>query len=256
MTYKLLGDLMFNDKVVLVTGASRGIGRAIAKDFAESGAKVCINYSSSKEKAVELKEEIISKGFTAEIFQSNIADESSVKAMFDEIEKTFGVVDILVNNAGITKDNIILRMKSEEWDDVINTNLKGAFNCIKIASKGMMKKRYGKIINITSVVAFTGNVGQANYISSKSGIVGLTKSAAIELAGRGIRVNAIAPGFIETEMTKDLPEDVKNGMLSRILLGYFGKPEDVSKACLFLASPDSDYITGSVLHVNGGMFLS
>lgn len=246
---------MFKDKVVLVTGASRGIGRAIAKEFAEKGAKVCINYSASSNAALELKNELLSKNLSAEIFKCNIAKENEVKEMFDNIEEVFGTVDILINNAGITRDNIILRMKSEEWDDVLNTNLKGAFNCIKLAAKGMMKKRYGKIINITSVVAFTGNVGQANYISSKSGMVGLTKSAAIELAGRGIRVNAIAPGFIETEMTKDLPEDVKNAMLSKILLGYFGKVEDVSKACLFLASPDSDYITGTVLHVNGGMFL-
>ena len=246
---------MFKDKVVLVTGASRGIGRAIAKDFALHNAKVCINYSSNKDAAISLKNELVSKGFIAEIFHGNIADESSVKDMFDNIEKSFDSVDILVNNAGITKDNIILRMKSEEWDDVLDTNLKGAFHCIKYAAKVMMKKRYGKIINITSVVAFTGNIGQANYISSKSGMVGLTKSTAIELAARGIRVNAIAPGFIETEMTKDLNEDVKNAMLSKILLGYFGKPEDVSKACLFLASVDSDYITGTVLHVNGGMFL-
>ncbi|MCX8084868.1 MAG: 3-oxoacyl-[acyl-carrier-protein] reductase [Calditerrivibrio sp.] len=245
---------MFKDKVVLVTGASRGIGKAIARDFAANGAKVCINYASSEQPALQFKDELISQGYVAEAFKCDVADENEVKDMFDRIEEKFGYVDVLVNNAGITRDNIIMRMKSDEWDSVINTNLKGAFNCLKAASKGMMKKRYGKIINISSVVAFSGNVGQANYISSKSGLIGLTKSAAIELAGRGIRVNAIAPGFIETEMTKDLPEDVKNAMLSRILLGYFGKAEDVSKACLFLASSDADYITGTVLHVNGGMY--
>ncbi|MCA1927914.1 MAG: 3-oxoacyl-[acyl-carrier-protein] reductase [Calditerrivibrio sp.] len=246
---------MFKGKTILVTGASKGIGRSIALEFARLGGNVCINYSSSNESALEVLEATRVFDCQADIFKSDISDESSVKNMFDEIEKKFGTVDILVNNAGITKDNILMRMKSEEWDNVLNINLKGAFNCIKAASKGMMKKRYGKIINISSVVAFTGNIGQANYISSKAGLIGLTKSSAIELAPRGIRVNAIAPGFIETDMTKSLTEDVKNAMLSKILLGYFGKPEDIAKASVFLASPDSDYITGTVLHINGGMFL-
>ncbi|MEF3254275.1 MAG: 3-oxoacyl-[acyl-carrier-protein] reductase [Deferribacterales bacterium] len=246
---------MFDGKTVLITGASKGIGKAIALEFGKLGANVCINYASSQDSALEVMYTIKKFNENVEIFQGDVADENSVKSMFDKIEERFGAVDILINNAGITKDNIIMRMKSEEWDNVINTNLKGAFNCIKIASKGMMKKRYGKIVNITSVVAFTGNIGQANYISSKAGMVGLTKSAAIELSARGIRVNAIAPGFIDTEMTKDLPEDVKNGMLQKILLGYFGRPEDVAKGAVFLASPDSDYITGTVLHINGGMFL-
>lgn len=247
---------MFKGKTVLITGGSRGIGRATALEFGKLGANVCINFTSNENSALEVLNLLTQGEVNAKIFKADVADENSVKEMFDEIEKTFGAVDILVNNAGITRDNIILRMKNEEWDQVLNTNLRGTFNCIKYASKGMMKKRYGKIINITSVVAFTGNVGQANYISSKAGIVGLTRSAAIELGARGIRVNAIAPGLIETEMTKDLPEERRDSMLAKVILGYFGKPEDVAKGVVFLASPDADYITGTVLHINGGMFLN
>ncbi len=246
---------MFKDKVVLITGASRGIGKSLAEDFANNGAKVCINYSHNVENAKKVQEQIRSTGGSCIIIKADVSNEDDVRGMFKDIEKEFGSVDILVNNAGITKDNLFIRMKSKEFDDVINTNLKGAFFCSKMAAKSMMKKRYGKIINISSVVAYTGNVGQANYVSSKSGLVGLTKSLSLELASRGIRVNAVAPGFIETEMTESLTEDVKQDMKSRIPLATFGKPEDVSGVVRFLASTDSDYITGQVIHVNGGMYL-
>jgi len=246
---------MFKDKIVLITGASRGIGKSLAEVFANNGAKVCINYSHNVENAKKVQEQIRSTGGSCLSIKADVSNEDDVRGMFKEIEKEFGSVDILVNNAGITKDNLFIRMKSKEFDDVINTNLKGAFFCSKMAAKSMMKKRYGKIINISSVVAYTGNVGQANYVSSKSGLVGLTKSLSLELASRGIRVNAVAPGFIETEMTESLTEDVKQDMKSRIPLATFGKPEDVSGVVRFLASTDSDYITGQVIHVNGGMYL-
>lgn len=246
---------MFNDKVVLVTGSSKGIGSSLAQDFAKNGAKVCVNYSSGKEKAEKIAESIKLSGGSCMTVGADVSDEDDVKRMFKEIEACFGSVDILINNAGITKDNLFIRMKTAEFDDVININLKGAFLCSKVAAKAMMKKRYGKIINISSVVAYTGNVGQANYVSSKSGLIGLTKSLSLELASRGIRVNAVAPGFIETEMTENLTDDVKKAMKSKIPLAEFGKPEDINGTVRFLASSDSDYITGQVLHVNGGMYL-
>ncbi|TYB32713.1 MAG: 3-oxoacyl-[acyl-carrier-protein] reductase [Flexistipes sinusarabici] len=246
---------MFKDRVVLVTGSSKGIGKSLAEDFAANGASVCINYSSSKEKADKVAESIKSSGGVCMTAGADISKEDDVKQMFRQIENNFGKVDILINNAGITKDNLFIRMKTSEFDDVIDINLKGAFLCSRLAAKSMMKKRYGKIINISSVVAYTGNVGQANYVSSKSGLVGLTKSLSLELASRGIRVNAVAPGFIETEMTESLTDDVKQDMKSKIPLAGFGKPEDINGAVRFLASPDSDYITGQVLHVNGGMYL-
>jgi len=246
---------MFKDKVVLVTGSSKGIGKSLAEDFAAHGSKVCINYSSSEEKAEQVAESIKSSGGVCMTARADISEEDDVKQMFKQIENNLGKVDILINNAGITKDNLFIRMKTSEFDDVIDINLKGAFLCSKLAAKSMMKKRYGKIINISSVVAYTGNVGQANYVSSKSGLVGLTKSLSLELASRGIRVNAVAPGFIETEMTESLTDDVKQDMKSKIPLAEFGKPEDINGTVRFLASPDSDYITGQVLHVNGGMYL-
>ncbi|MDK2792253.1 MAG: 3-oxoacyl-[acyl-carrier protein] reductase [Deferribacteres bacterium] len=247
---------MFKDKVVLVTGASRGIGRQIAIDFGKKGARVCVNYSSSEAKAMEVVDIIKESGGIAKAFKASVSDEAQVVAMFKEIKMEFGPVDILVNNAGITRDGLFMRMSEKDFDDVINTNLKGTFLCCKVASRDMMKNRYGKIINISSVVGFTGNIGQANYVSSKSGITGLTKSLALELSARGVRVNAVAPGFIDTDMTSELGEEVRQEMLKKIPLGYFGNVVDVSKAVIFLASSDSDYITGQTIHVNGGMFFN
>lgn len=246
---------MLKDMVALVTGASRGIGREIAIELGRNGAKVAVNYSNSDKGARETAEIIKSNGGTAEIFKASVNNEEEVTQMFSEIEEKLGIVDILVNNAGITKDNLLLRMKTEEWDEVIDVNLKGAFLCTRAAIKGMMKKRYGKIINISSVVGFSGNAGQFNYSATKAGLTGMTKSAALELSARGIRVNAVAPGFIETDMTASLSDEIKKTYIEKIPLKSLGKPEDVSAAVLFLAGPQSDYITGQTIHVNGGMYL-
>lgn len=247
---------MFKDKVVLVTGASRGIGRGVALEFGKSGALVCVNFASNEEMAADLVEEITKTDGTAKYYRADVSSESEVSEMIRNIEKDFGTVDILVNNAGLTRDGLFMRMSESDWDTVVDTNLKGAFLCAKAVCRGMMKKRYGKIINISSVVAFTGNPGQANYVSSKSGLLGLTKSLALELSGRGVRVNGVAPGFIDTDMTDKLTESIKNDMKNKIPLGYFGKVEDVASVVKFLASSESDYITGQTIHVNGGMFLS
>lgn len=246
---------MLKDKVALVTGASRGIGKAIAINLAANGAKVAVNYSSSESSALEVAEIIKKNGGTAEIFKARVNVESEVEEMFTAVEKSIGVVDILVNNAGITKDNLLMRMKTEEWDSVIDVNLKGTFLCTRRAVKGMMKNRYGKIINISSVVGFAGNAGQFNYSATKAGVIGMTKSAALELASRGIRVNAVAPGFIETDMTASLTDEVKAAYLEKIPLKALGKPEDIANAVAYLASPLSDYMTGQTLHLNGGMYL-
>lgn len=246
---------MFKDKNVLITGASRGIGKLIALAFAEEGANIGVNDVVDNEFVTETLEEIKAAGGNGFFLKADVSNPEEVKAMVKSFEQEFGGVDVLINNAGITKDNLLIRMKEAEWDAVININLKGTFNCIQAVSKGMMKKRYGKIVNISSIVGFSGNAGQANYVASKSGVMGLTKTAAIELASRGIRVNAVAPGFIETAMTNNLPEDVKEAMMSKIALGSFGQPEDIAKAAKFLASEDSDYITGQVIHVNGGMYM-
>lgn len=246
---------MLNDKIALVTGASRGIGKAIAIALAAAGAKVIVNYSSSESEATDVVKHITDAGGIAEAFKASVCNEEDVDAMFKAIEKSFGSVDILVNNAGITKDNLLIRMKSEEWDKVLEVNLKGAFLCTKLAASAMMKKRYGKIINISSVVGFSGNAGQFNYCATKAGLIGMTKSAALELGGRGIRVNAVAPGFIDTDMTAKLTENFKEEYMKKIPLKSFGKPEDVSQAVLFLASSASDYITGQTIHVNGGLYL-
>ena len=242
---------MLKDKVALVTGASRGIGKSIAISLASQGAKVAINYSSSDAAALEVCETIRKNGGTAEIFKAQVNVEEEVEAMFSSIEEKLGSVDILVNNAGITKDNLLMRMKTQEWDSVIDVNLKGAFLCTRRALKGMMKARYGKIINISSVVGFSGNAGQFNYSATKAGIVGMTKSAALELASRGIRVNAVAPGIIETDMVKNLPEEVIRPLIQSIPLGRIGKPEDIANAFLFLASDMASYISGAILQIDG-----
>lgn len=246
---------MLDGKIALVTGASRGIGAAIAIKLAKEGAFVVINYNGSKEKAEQVKEEIEQAGGKAAIIQCNVSDFSACEAFIKEIIDTYGRIDILVNNAGITRDGLLMRMSEEAFDDVIATNLKGAFNCIRFASRYMMKQRRGRIINMSSVVGVTGNVGQANYAASKAGLIGLTKSAARELASRNITVNAIAPGFIKTEMTEVLPDAVKEETKKTIPLGTFGKPEDVAAAAAFLASEEAGYITGQVLHVDGGMVI-
>ncbi|WP_088005897.1 3-oxoacyl-[acyl-carrier-protein] reductase [Indiicoccus explosivorum] len=242
-------------KTAVVTGASRGIGAAIARTLAAEGAKVVVNYSGSRDKAEAVAEEIRENGGEALVCQADVADADSVKAMFDQTLETFGALDILVNNAGITRDNLLMRMKDGEWDDVINTNLKGVFITTKAAARPMMKQRQGRIINIASIVGVTGNPGQANYVAAKAGVIGLTKTAAKELASRGVTVNAVAPGFITTDMTGKLDESVRESMLGQIPLSRFGAPEDVAKAVLFLASDDASYMTGQTLHVDGGMVM-
>ena len=240
-------------QIAIVTGASRGIGRAIALELANQGADVVVNYSGNEEKAKSVVEEILSSGSRASAVQCDVSDSDSVAAMLKRTIDEFGKVDILVNNAGITKDNLLMRMKEEEWDQVINTNLKGVFLCTKAVTRPMMKQRKGRIINVASVVGITGNPGQANYVAAKAGVIGFTKTAAKELASRGITVNAVAPGFISTDMTDQLPEDVRNQLLSQIPLGRLGNPEDIAKVAAFLASDDSSYMTGQTLSVDGGM---
>lgn len=240
-------------KIALVTGGGRGIGAAIARKLAEEGAAVIINYSHSEAAAKEVADGIMEKGGQAETVGCDVSDMKAVDAMIKSIIKEHGRLDILVNNAGITRDNLMMRMSEEEFDDVIRTNLKGCFCCIKSVSRYMLKQRSGRIINISSVVGLHGNGGQANYAASKAGIIGLTKSAAKELASRGITVNAIAPGFIKTDMTDVLPEEVKNKMLSDIPLGSFGETEDIAGTVLFLSLDDARYITGQVISVDGGM---
>ncbi|WP_349410464.1 3-oxoacyl-[acyl-carrier-protein] reductase [Pseudalkalibacillus sp. SCS-8] len=246
---------MLTGKTALVTGASRGIGRAIALELARQGASVAVNYSGSEEKARKVVEEIQENGGKAFAIQSDVASMDSVTSMIKEVISTFGSLDILVNNAGITRDNLLMRMKEEEWDAVINTNLKGVFNCTKAVTRQMMKQRSGRIINIASIVGVSGNPGQANYVAAKAGVIGLTKSTAKELSSRGITVNAVAPGFIETDMTDALEGDVKDEMLKQIPLSRLGRPEDIAAAVRFLASDEASYITGQTLHVDGGMVM-
>lgn len=242
-------------KAALVTGASRGIGAEIAKQLAKEGARVAVNYSGSQCKAEEVVNEIIAAGGQAFAIQASVSDAENVTDMVKQTIEQFGSVDILVNNAGITRDNLLMRMKESEWDDVIDTNLKGVFLCTKAVTRQMMKQRAGKIINIASIVGVSGNAGQANYVAAKAGVIGLTKTTAKELASRHINVNAIAPGFITTEMTDELSDDVKNQMLTQIPLSKLGNPQDVAKAVVFLASDDASYITGQTLHVDGGMVM-
>ena len=243
------------NKIALVTGAGRGIGKAIALRLGKAGAKVAVNYSKSEEEARKVTDSINAAGGIAVAIKCSVNVPEEVHYMFAEIEKVFGPADIVVNNAGITKDNLMVRMSDADFNAVIDTNLKGVFYCMRAAVKGMMKKRYGKIINIASVVAFTGNAGQINYVASKSGIVGMTKTAAKEMGARGIRVNAVAPGFIKTDMTERLSEEIKTALAGQTPLKYLGDADDVANAVYFLASPASDYITGQVIHVNGGLYL-
>ncbi|MEK5324696.1 3-oxoacyl-[acyl-carrier-protein] reductase [Aeribacillus sp. FSL M8-0254] len=246
---------MLSEKTALVTGGSRGIGRAIAIDLAKNGADVAVNYSGNEEKANEVVEEIESLGRKAFAIRANVANADEVNSMVNEVIERFGRLDILVNNAGITKDNLLMRMKESEWDDVININLKGVFNCTKAVTRQMMKQRSGRIINIASIVGIAGNAGQANYVAAKAGIIGLTKTTAKELAGRNITVNAVAPGFISTDMTDQLPEQIRNEMLKQIPLGRFGEPNDIANMVTFIASDKSSYMTGQTLCLDGGMVM-
>jgi len=246
---------MLEGKIALVTGASRGIGRAIALELARSGADVAVNYSGSEQAAEEVVKEIEAMGRRALKIKANVGSSEESEQMVSQVLEAYGRLDILVNNAGITRDNLIMRMKEEEFDQVINTNLKGVFNCVKAVTRPMMKQRYGRIINISSVVGALGNPGQSNYVASKAGVIGLTKAAARELASRGITVNAVAPGFIVTDMTDKLSEDQKAALMPQIPLSRLGQPEDIAKAVRFLASEDAAYMTGQTLHIDGGMYM-
>ncbi|OHE57022.1 MAG: 3-oxoacyl-[acyl-carrier-protein] reductase [Thermodesulfovibrio sp. RBG_19FT_COMBO_42_12] len=246
---------MLSDRVAFITGASRGIGKAIALTLSKAGADIAgidLNLDELKSSMKMIED---TTGRKAIAVQSDVADSSSVEKGVEETIRVLGRIDILVNNAGITKDNILLRMKDEEWDKVIKTNLTGTFNCTKAIIKGMVKQRSGRIITIASVVGAMGNVGQANYAASKAGIIGFTKSIAREYANRGITANAVAPGFIETEMTKALSEEIRDVLIKQIPAGKLGTPEDVANVVEFLAADEAAYITGQVIHVNGGMYM-
>ncbi len=247
--------MTLNGKNAIVTGSSRGIGRSIALELARRGANVAINYAGSEDKAEEVVQEVKALGVQAFKVQADVADEAAVKAMMKEVVTTFGSIDILVNNAGVTRDGLLMRMKEADFDDVINTNLKGAFLCTKAVTRQMMKQRSGDIINIASIVGVNGNAGQANYVAAKAGLIGLTKSTAKELASRNIHVNAVAPGFITTDMTDELTEGQKTAILNVIPLEKLGEPEDVANVVCFLASDDAKYITGQTIHVDGGMVM-
>lgn len=244
---------MLKGKIAVVTGASRGIGRAVALEMAAAGATVVINYNGSADRAESVKKEIEQSGGKAITCQCDVSDFASCEAFIKNVVDTCGRIDVLVNNAGITKDGLLMKMSEDDFDHVLDTNLKGTFHCIRFASRQMLKQRSGRIINMSSVSGIMGNAGQANYSASKAGVIGLTKAAARELAARHITVNAIAPGFIDTEMTAVLGESVKEDATKQIPLGSFGKPEDVAHLAVFLASDQAGYITGQVIPVDGGM---
>ncbi|WP_428225314.1 3-oxoacyl-[acyl-carrier-protein] reductase [Flavobacterium sp.] len=244
---------LLEGKVAIITGASRGIGRGIAEVFAKNGAHVAFTYSSSAESALALENELNALGVKAKGYKSNAADFNEAQKLVDDVLAEFGTIDILINNAGVTKDNLLMRMSEDDFDAVIEINLKSVFNMTKAVQKTMLKNRAGSIINMSSVVGVKGNAGQANYAASKAGMIGFTKSIALELGSRNIRCNAIAPGFIETEMTAKLNEDVVQGWRDTIPLKRGGTPEDIANACVFLGSDMSAYVTGQVLNVDGGM---
>ena len=247
--------MLLDGKTALVTGASRGIGRAIALRLAAEGAHVAINYAGNTAKAEETKAAIEAAGGKAALFQADVSDSAQVEQMVAAVTEAFGTIDILVNNAGITRDGLLMRMKEEDFDAVLDTNLKGIFHVTKAVSKLMMKKRAGRIVNMASVVGIMGNAGQTNYAAAKAGVIGFTKSAAREFAARGITVNAVAPGFIATDMTAAMPEKAKEAMLAAIPLRRMGEPEDVANAVAFLVSDQASYITGQVVKVDGGMVM-
>lgn len=244
---------MLKGKIALVTGASRGIGREIALELAAEGATVIVNYNGSKDRADEIVDAIIRNGGVAESFRCSVADFVKTEEMIQYIIKTYGALDILINNAGITKDGLLMKMSEADYDDVLDINLKGTFNCIKHVSRQMLKQKSGRIINMSSVVGITGNMGQINYSASKAGIIGITKSAAKELGSRGITVNAIAPGYIDTEMTQCLSDTVKEKVLEQIPLKRMGNTKDIAQMVVFLTSEKGSYITGQVISIDGGM---
>ena len=244
---------LLEGKTAIITGGSRGIGKGIAMVFAQHGANVAFTYSSSVESANSLEKELSNCGVKVKSYQSNAADHKESQDLVENILTDFGSIDILVNNAGITRDNISMRLKDEDWDDVMQVNLKAAFNLTQGVMRGMMKNRWGRIINITSVVGVTGNPGQVNYAASKAGMIGMSKSFAHELASRNITVNCVAPGFIESPMTDNLTEDQKIALLTNVPAGRLGKGNEIAASVLYLASPESAYITGQTLHINGGM---
>jgi 3-oxoacyl-[acyl-carrier protein] reductase len=246
----------FKDKVAVVTGSSRGIGRAIALRLAKGGAKVVVNYQGNEAAAEEVVEQIRAGGGESIAFQADVSQMAEAQALIDATKEAFGRVDILVNNAGTTRDTLIMRMTEEEWDVVIDTNLKGSFNCIKAVSRQMMRQRSGRIVNITSVAGIGGNPGQANYASAKAGLIGLTKTVAKELGSRGITCNAIAPGFVPTDLTASVPEDLLQVAVERTPLGRMGTPEDMAAAVAFLASDQASFVTGQILAVDGGLAIS
>ena len=245
---------MLKDKIALVTGGSRGIGSSICRELAKAGATVLINYANSKDSALKVLEEIVQGNGKGEVVEFDVSDYSIVEEKIKYLIEKYEKIDILVNNAGITRDSLFMRMKESQWDEVFETNTKGVFNCTKNVVRMMLKNQYGKIINISSVVGEMGNPGQVNYSSTKSALIGFTKSLAKELGSKNINVNAITPGFIETDITEVLSDSIKDKYKEIIPLSRFGKPEDVAKAVLFLASDDSSYITGEVLKINGGLY--
>lgn len=246
---------MSDKRVVVVTGASRGIGRAVAVALSGPNTDVIVNYRSGRESAEETAAMVSSRGGVPHLAPFSVSDADGVRESFKEIVKVHGRVDILVNNAGVSRDNLLALMKSAEWDEVLDTNLKGVFLCSQAVVKTMMKQRFGRIVNITSIVGVMGNPGQVNYCAAKAGIIGLTRSLARELISRNITVNAVAPGFIETDMTRDMTEKARESLLAQIPAGRYGSPEDVAAAVRFLVSEGAGYITGQVIHVNGGMFM-